>query len=112
MIRFLESASGAERIEAARAFVAALPPAAEALVVGASREAADDLVRHLSVTAGATFGLHRASLLQLAARLAAGELARLGAAPATALGAEALAARVTFEALGAGALAYFAPVAR
>jgi len=36
--------------------------------------------------------------------MAAAELARLGAAPTSALGAAALAARSTFEALAAGAL--------
>jgi ATP-dependent helicase/nuclease subunit B len=112
VIRIVESAAAAERIEAVTVFLSALPPAAEALVVGASREAADDLVRRVTAAAGATFGIHRASLTQLAARVAAAELARLGVAPTSALGAEALAARVTFEALGAGALGYFAPVAR
>jgi len=112
VIRTVVSSSAAERIEAARAFLAGLPAAAEAMVVGASREAADDLVRRVTVTAGATFGLERASLTQLAARMAAAELARLGAAPTSALGAAALAARSTFEALGAGALGYFEPVAR
>ena len=112
MIRVVESASAAERIEAARAFLAALPVGGESLVVGASREAADDLVRRVTATAGATFGIHRASLVQLAARVAAGELARLGAAPTGPLGTQALAARVTFEALRAGVLGYFAPVAR
>src|SRR5215468_10573003 len=112
VIRVVESAAAADRIEAASVFLAGLPPGAPALVVGASREAADDLLRRVTSMAGATFGIHRASLLQLAARLAAGELARLGAAPTSALGAEALAARVTFDALGARALDYFAPVAR
>ena len=112
VIRTVVSSSAAERIEAARAFLAALPAAAQAMVLGASREAADDLVRRVTVTAGATFGLERASLTQLAARMAAGALARLGAAPTSALGAAALAARSTFEALGAGALGYFEPVAR
>jgi len=66
------------------------------VVVGTSREAADDLARRVTATGG-TFGFqHRASLLQLAARVAAAELARLGAAPTTALGADALAARVAF----------------
>ena len=112
MIQVVESASGAERIAAARAFLAALPAGVEAVVIGASRDAADDLVRGLTATAGATFGLHRASLTQLAARVAAMELARRGAVPTSALGMEALAARVTFEALGAKAVGYFAPVAR
>src|SRR5207247_9238574 len=65
-----------------------------------------------TVARGAPFGLHRASLTQLAVRLAAAEMARLGVAPATALGAEAVAARVSFEALRERALGYFAPVAR
>src|SRR5262249_7219968 len=112
VIRVMESAAAAARVEAAAAFLADLPPAAPALVVGASREAADDLLRRVTSTAGATFGSHRARLLQLAAQLAAGELARLGGAPTSALGAAALAARVTFDALGAGTLDYFAPVAR
>ena len=112
VMRIVESAAAADRIEAASAFLRALPPGAEALVVGASREAADDLVRRVTALAGATFGIHRASLTQLAARMAAGELSRLGMVPASMLGAEALAARITFDAIGAGALGYFAPVAR
>jgi hypothetical protein len=60
VIRTVVSSSAAERIEAARAFLAALPAAAQAMVVGASREAADDLVRRVTVTAGATFGIFAA----------------------------------------------------
>ena len=84
----------------------------EVLIIGASREAADDLARRITAARGAIFGLHRASLTQLAVRLAAAELARRGVAPATALGAEAVAARVSFEALQERVLAYFVPVAR
>ena len=112
MIRLVVSASAAERIEAARAFLVALPAAAEAMVVGASREAADDLVRRVTVTAGRDLRSRAREPTQLAARMAAAELARLGAAPTSALGAAALAARSTFEALGAGELGYFGPVAR
>ncbi len=46
----------------------------------------------------ATIGLHRFSLTQLAARLAAPILAAQGLAPVTYLGSEAVAARATFEA--------------
>ena len=112
MIRLVESASGAERVKAAVDFLLALAPSEEALVVGASRDAADELVRRVTRVAGVTFGILRASLLQLAARTAAADLARLAAAPATSLGTEAIAARVTFEAMGAGKLGYLAPVAR
>ena len=80
------------------------------LIVGASRAAADDLARQMTITREVTFGLHRASFLELAARLGATEMARLGVAPAAALGVEAVAARVSFEAMRDGTLTYFAPV--
>src|SRR5262245_1166749 len=111
-IRIGESSAAADRIDAATRFLTTLAPAAEALVIGASREAADDLVRRVTASVGASFGIHRASLLHLAARLAAPEMARLGVAPTSMLGTEALAARITFEALGTDALRYFEPVAR
>jgi CRISPR/Cas system-associated exonuclease Cas4 (RecB family) len=111
MIRVIESASASERVEAARAFLASVSEAG-ALVVGATRIAADDLVRSATVSAGATLGIYRMSLTQLAVHLAAAERARLGVAPASALGAEAVAARAIFEALAADALGYFMPVAR
>jgi ATP-dependent helicase/nuclease subunit B len=112
MLDVLQSSSAAERLRAAGVFVERVPAATEVLIVGASRDAADDLARRVTAARGATFGLHRASLTQLAVRLAAGEMARRGVAPATALGAEAVAARVSFEALRERALDYFAPVAR
>lgn len=112
MIHAHTSPAAAERLAAAAAFVERFPPATEVLIVGASRDAADDLARRLTAARGATFGLHRANLTQLAVRCAAVEMARLGVAPATTLGVEALAARVSFEALRERALPYFAPVAR
>src|SRR5881628_2756097 len=112
MLEPFQSPSAAERLNAANAFVERVPAATEVLIVGATRDAADDLVRRVTAARGATFGLHRVSLTQLAVRLAAAEMARLGVAPATALAAEAVAARVSFEALRERGLGYFAPVAR
>src|SRR5437016_11684431 len=112
MIETLQSPSAAERLRAAEAFVTRHPADAEVLIIGASRDAADDLARRVTASRGATFGLHCASLTQLAVRFAASEMARLAVAPATALGAEAIASRVSFEALRERGLAYFAPVAR
>ncbi|MGH7785336.1 MAG: PD-(D/E)XK nuclease family protein, partial [Candidatus Binatia bacterium] len=112
MIERIESASAIDRLRAAAAFIGAAPPGAELLLVGASREAIDDLVRSLSSRRAATFGLHRFTLTQLAARLAAPPLSARGLATCTRLGAEAVAARATFEVLAAGAIPYFAPVAR
>ncbi len=105
------STSAAVRLEAARRFVRAFPPATEILVIAASRGAADDFTRGLAVgRGGASFGLHRFSFSQLAARAAARQCAVLGKQPATMLAAEALAARASFGV--ASALAYFAPVAK
>jgi RecB family exonuclease len=112
VLEAFESAAAADRLRAAAVFLARIPPATEALIVAASRPAADDLARQMTATGGVSFGVHRASFTELVARLAAVELARLGLAPATALGTGAVAARVSFEALRDGALAYFEPVAR
>ncbi len=80
-------------------------------MVGASRGAADDFVRTIARGSGATFGLTRFSLTELAARAAAAGVAGPRRAPGTAAGAEAVAARAVFDAVAAGELAYFAPVA-
>jgi ATP-dependent helicase/nuclease subunit B len=111
-IHVVSSAAVEERLQAASAFMEDLGPATEVLVVGATREAADDLAREISARRGATFGLHRLSLVQAAARCASAELARRGRVPIMALGLEALTARVTFEARQAGALSYFGAVSR
>jgi RecB family exonuclease len=111
-VEILESTSAADRRRAADAFVARFAADTEILLVGASRDVADDVARRATVARGATFGLHRASFTQLAARVAAAEMARRSVAPSTPLGATALAARVSFEAVRDGALSYFTPVAR
>src|SRR5262245_14987689 len=112
MIQLMESAAAANRLRAATAFLGAAPPGSEVLVVGASRAAVDDLVRGIAARQRATFGLHRFTLTQLAARLAAPTLSARQLATATRLASEAVAARATFAALGAGRIPFFAPVAR
>ncbi|HMH53008.1 MAG TPA: PD-(D/E)XK nuclease family protein [Candidatus Acidoferrum sp.] len=112
MLETFQSSSAAERLGAAGAFLERVAPAAQVLIVGATRDAADDLARRATAGRGATFGWHRASLTQAAARFAALGMARLGVAPATALGTQAVAARVSFEAARDQALGYFEPVAR
>jgi len=96
----------------ARRFLAQFEPGAEVLLLGASRGSVDDLARAIALEDGATFGLHRLSYTQFAARLAVTELASQERAPTTALGHEAVATRAAFEARGAGSLAYFTPVAQ
>jgi ATP-dependent helicase/nuclease subunit B len=111
VIRVIESAATELRVAEAREFVQAHLPAGDVLIVSASRGAADDLARSIACECGATLGLHRFSLTQLAARLAAPALSQDRRAPATPLGSEAVAARATFDARRDGTLRYFGPVA-
>ena len=110
--RLLTSTSGQIRLTAATSFLLDIPSGQEALIVAASRGAADDLARDAARRRGASFGWHRFSLLQLAARLAMAELARRGRSPSSPLGAEAVAARAIFDVIENGELTYFSPVVR
>src|SRR5207247_7974872 len=116
MIRAVTSSSAAVRLQAARAFLTSRPSASESVIVGASRGAADDVARTIALQSGATFGLTRCSLIELAARAARTATASASDHAArrvlgTQAGAEATAASAVFEAVRAGELAYFAPVA-
>jgi ATP-dependent helicase/nuclease subunit B len=106
------SGSAAVRLREARRFLDQFEPGAEVLLLGASRGSVDDLARAISLERGATFGLHRLSCTQLAARLAVMELAARDRAPTTALGHEAVATRAAFEARSDDALEYFSPVSQ
>lgn len=110
-LRIIESSDAAQRLAEAALWIAARRSESSILIVGASRGAADDLARHVAVSAGGAVGLHRFSFAQLAARLAAPLLAVRGIAPLTFMGSEAVAARATFETRRSGALGYFDPVA-
>jgi CRISPR/Cas system-associated exonuclease Cas4 (RecB family) len=111
MLHLVTSSSADARLAAAAQFVSERPPASEILIVGASRGAADDFVRTIAARSGATFGLTRFSLMQLAARTAALRLAATRRVAGTQAGAEATAARAAFASLVEGELAYFTPVA-
>jgi len=111
MLRILQSASAAERVSAASEFIRGFDAPIELVLVGSSREAIDDLVREIATAAHATFGLHRFSLTQLAARLAAPRLAVDGLVPASSISNDAVAARAVYEAFSKGQLGYFEPLA-
>jgi hypothetical protein len=111
-MRVITSTTAAARLDAARAFLSNRPPATELVIVGASRGAADDLARAIARQAGATFGITRFSLTELAARAAAAHPDGGRRVPGTQAGAEAIAARAAFDALADGELQYFEPVAR
>src|SRR3954464_13020871 len=110
-MRVVVSSSAAVRLDAARGFLGGRLPGSEVVIVGASRGAADDLARDVARRAGATFGLTRFSLTELAARAAAVRLAGARRVPGSSAGAEAMAARAVFDAIAADELGYFAPVA-
>lgn len=82
------------------------------MVVGENRDAADDFVRDILKQENGRFGLRRFSLRQLAAQLAATELARRGCVPAVGLNVEAVAARAAFEEREAGTLGRLDAVSR
>ena len=111
-VKVIESSAAVVRLGEAKTFVRERAGLGDVLLVGGSRGAADDLARSIATETNATIGLHRFSLTQLAARIAAPVLAADGRTPATALGSEAVAARAAFGAYQADALPYFAPVAK
>lgn len=83
----------------------------EQLLLAPTRSAADELVWQIAAGGAGLFGVHRMTLMQLASVTAAGALAESGRTWLTALGMEALAARVIHKAGANGALHYFHPVA-
>lgn len=110
MVRLVTSTSAAARLDAVARFLAEVPSGSPVLIVGASRGAADDCFRGLAKARGATFGWSRAGLAELAARTivrTSGEIR----VPGTSASAEAMAAQAAFDAVAAGDLSYFGPVA-
>ena len=81
----------------------------EFLVLGATRSAADEFARHAS--GPGALGIHCMTLGQLAATLARPLLADHRLSPLSALGSEAIAARVAHKLRSADQLGYFGPVA-
>ncbi len=102
--------SAGERLATARGFLQAYA-LDEVLVVGATRASADELALAFARDHGALVGVSRASFGELATKLALPLLAERLVGPGGALGAEAMATRAAFEALQAGELSYFGPVA-
>src|ERR671919_1195420 len=108
----VQSGSAAVRLREARRFLDQFEAGAEVLLLGASRGSVDDLARAIALERGATFGVHRLSFTQLAARLAVMELAARERAPTTTLGHEAVATRAAFDARSDKVLEYFSPVSQ
>ena len=109
--RIVEAASAAARLGAAAAFLEQFSADYPVTIVGATRGAADDFARMIAAGRGATIGITRLSVTQLAARTAVVALAADGKTPSSGLGAEAVATRAVFTALRDTSLRYFSPVA-
>lgn len=110
-ISILTTPAAGTRIEAAAEALRRGLRSGEVLLVGQTREAADDLSREIVAAGGATFGLHRFSLRQLVWSIATIDLARRGLAPASPLASEAVATHATFEERKRRPLAYLQPIA-
>jgi ATP-dependent helicase/nuclease subunit B len=106
----VHSRSNTALLERAAEFLNAQPPNRDILVIAPTRAASNELAIR-AFPAGCQ-GLHALTLPQLSANLAAQSMGRLGLAPISRLGIEALAARVVHSAFTAGRLPYFAPVAQ
>ena len=99
------------RLAAARSRLAALDPGVDALIVAASRAAADELAFLVARERGGLFGVRRAGFTETALAFARTTLANAGTSPSGALGVEAMTTRVAFDAQRTGELEYFEPVA-
>jgi RecB family exonuclease len=107
----LRSPAAHLRIARAREWLSEHGPADEILVVAASSDAANDLLRGAATEKGAAFGWHRATLGRLAAALATPALVDQERAPIGAFATEAVVARVLHELQEAGFLGRYTEVA-
>lgn len=81
------------------------------MIVGASLDAANELARSIAKEKGAAFGWHRLTLSQLAASIAAPELAMRGLVPLSRLGTEAIVTRLVHRLKVEGRLGRYQSVA-
>jgi RecB family exonuclease len=109
-VRFVTSPAASVRIGVAQAWLSARGPDEEVLVVGATRDAANELLRAAAASRGAAFGWQRTTLTRLSAALAQEALEGARAVPVSALVAEALAARVLHAERSGPGLGRFAAV--
>jgi hypothetical protein len=85
MVKALISTAASDRLAGATQFLSQFSSSTEILVISDTRAAADDFVRHYAREKGGTFGLHRFSLAQFAARTSVLKLAANSQLPCSAL---------------------------
>ncbi len=111
-VKELITSAGAEaRLTAARDWLAQRATQ-RVIALGATLEAASEVVRAAAVRVPAAFGWQRMTLGRFAANIASGALAERGLSPLSPLGVEAVCARVVHQLGRAGALGRFQPVAQ
>src|SRR3569623_801807 len=91
--RVVVSARSELRVREATAWLAAREPGREVLVLGATTDAAGEVIRAVALARGSAFGMHRFPLGRLAAELAKHELVERDLAAVGGLPIEALCAR-------------------
>ena len=98
----LVSRAAEGRLAAARSWLSAQGAGRPVLIVAATRHAADEMGREVSLSLGSSFGWTRTTLVQVAHEIALPQLAREGRTPLTPLGCEAVVARVVHDMRGVG----------
>src|ERR1700747_1377528 len=88
------SVAGRRKTAGAKTWLTGRPQTEEVLVVGATLDAANELVRQVVQDKGAAFGWHRLSFSQLAATIAGPLLAERGLVSLSRVGTEAIVARL------------------
>ena len=106
--RLLQASAAQTRIACALEWLASRAPGEEILVLAASADAANELLRSAAFERGAAFGWHRGTLPRLAAQLAAEALLERGAVPVGRLAAQAVVAHVLHALDASGAAGRFA----
>lgn len=106
-LRLVTASAASARIDCARQWLMRRSPGEEVLVVAASSDAANELLRGAALERGAAFGWHRTTLPRVAAVLAEPALAERGVVPVGRLAAEAVVARVLHAWRADGALGRF-----
>jgi ATP-dependent helicase/nuclease subunit B len=108
--RIVVSASVSEARRSAAEWLAPVLGTSEVIIVGATRDSADEFAR--SLPGAGALGVHRFTLIQLAAVIGARGMAEAGVAPVSGLASEAIAARVSDRLCRQRKLPYFGRVAR
>ena len=109
--RLISAPAAEARQAAARSWLESRAAGEEVLVVAATADAANELLRGVARARGAAFGWHRATFARLAASLAAESLARADAVPVSRLVAQAVVARVVHDAGLEGKLGRYEDIA-